>query len=452
MRIIVVGCGKIGRTLVQSLSSEGHDVIAMDSNKAIIDNITNTYDVSGINGLATDWEALSEANVGKSDIFVAVTGSDELNMLCCFMAKAMGAKKTIARIRNPQYNDKNLVRMQQFLNLSMQINPERSAARYVYNILRLPSAANVETFSSRNFEIIELKIKDDMPFLNQPIMDLRKKYDANFLVCCVFRGNKMYIPDGNFVLQGGDKIGVTASPQEMNKLMRKLGIMKRHARNVMIIGASRTAYYLAQMLTQSGTAVTIIEKSKARCDEYSQILPNVTVLHGDGASQDLLSNYGIATTDAFVSLTGMDEENILLSYYALSQNVNKVVTKINRPEFIPIAENLGLESIVSPWKTVSDIMVRYARAMQNSEGSNVERLYNVMGGKAEVLEFKISDEFKYINIPLKDIKFKSNVLIAGILRDRKAIIPSGDDYILPGDNVIVTAAGHRLYGISDIIQ
>ncbi|MDD5924279.1 MAG: Trk system potassium transporter TrkA [Clostridia bacterium] len=440
------------QSVSSSLANEGHDVIAIDNNQSIVNDISNRYDVIGVCGLGTDYETLSDANVESCDIFVAVTGSDELNMLSCHMAKTMGARKTIARIRNPEYNEKSLVFMQQFLNLSMPINPERSAARYIYNILKLPNAANVETFSTRNYEIVELKLKENTQLSGQKIMDIRKKYRANFLICAVQRGNDIFIPDGNFIINVGDKISLAAAPNEVAKLLKSLGIMQKQSKSVMILGASRTAYYLSKMLLSSGSSVKIIEKDPVPIYVMSRSLPGAIIIKGDSADRDLLIEEGLESVDAFISLTGMDEQNILLSYFAMQNNVPKVVTKINRNEFISVADDLGLDSVVSPWKNISDILVRYARSMENSVGSNVERLYKIMGGKAEALEFKVNTDFKYTNIPLKDIKFKKNILIAGIIRNRKAIIPSGDDVILAGDNVIVIGSGHRLYDLADIVE
>jgi trk system potassium uptake protein TrkA len=452
MKIIVVGCGKIGTTIISSLVSEGHDLVALDSDPAVIAGITNIYDVMGVCGNGADCEILKEAGIDKTELFVAVTGSDELNMLSCFLAKKMGAKHTIARIRNPEYNDSSLGFMKQQLGLSMAINPELLAAQELFNILKLPSAVKIETFSGRNFEMIEIRLKDDSALNGMKLSELRGRYKAKFLVCTVQRGDQVCIPDGNFELKSGDKIGLTASPAEIQKLLRAMGVLQKQARSVMILGGSRTAYYLAKMLSSIGNSVKIIEQDRQTCRELCDALPKAVIINGDGAQQELLLEEGIRSLDAFVALTGMDEENILISIFAASQNVSKVISKVNRDELASMAEKLGLDCIVSPKKIISDILVRYARALQNSLGSNVETLYNLMDGRAEALEFNVRSDSRLTHIPLKELRLKPNVLIAGIIRDRKTIIPAGEDMILPGDKVVVLAAGQRLQDLSDILK
>lgn len=452
MKIIVVGCGKIGKAVISALISEGHKVTAIDSNREAIEEITNLYDAMGVRGIGTDCNTLIDAAVNKCDIFLAVTGSDELNMLSCFIARNLGAKYTVARIRDRSYNESNLGFLREQLELSMAINPERLAAYDIYNLLKLPTAAHIETFSTRRFEIIELVLREDSPLAGARIMDLRKKYQANFLICAVLRGEEIFIPGGLFELQSGDRIAITAAPNEIIKLLRHLKLAKKQARNVMILGGSRTAYYLAKMLLSTGSDVTIIDKDSKVCQKLSEALPGANVIWGDGAQKELLHEEGLNTIDAFVALTGIDEENILLSYYASSQEVPKVITKVNRDEFISLANRMGLDTIISPKRVISDLMRRYSRAMENTVGSNVERLYKIMEEHAEALKFKVSPEFKYIGVPLKDIKFKNNILIAGIIRNRKSIIPTGDDVFMEGDKAIVISAGHKLLDLQDIID
>lgn len=452
MNITIVGCGKIGLTILEYLVNEGHNITAIDNNRDVVSEITNIYDVICVCGNGADCDTLSEANISKTDLFIAVTNSDELNMLSCFMAKSMGAHHTIARIRNPEYNDKSLYFMRKKLGLSMSINPELLAAKELFDLLKLPVAAKIDTFSGRNFEMVELKLKDDSKLDGMSLIQLRKKYQIKVLVCAVLRGNEIYIPDGNFVLKSGDRIGLTASPAEILKFLRALGLTQKKARSVMILGGSRTGYYLAKMLLNSGHSVKIIEKSRERCEELSDGLHDAVIINGDGAMQELLLEEGIGNSDAFVSLTGMDEQNILLSYFAASQNVSKVISKVNRDEFKPIAEHLGLDSIISPRKAIADIIVRYARGLENSIGSKVETLYKIMDEKAEALEFIVGSDCDIINKPLKELKLKNNILVAGITRARKIIIPSGDDIIMPDDRVIILAAGWRINDLSDIIE
>ena len=442
MNIIVVGCGKIGTTILASLVEEGHNVVALDSNPETINEITNLYDAIGICGNGNDCDTLIEAGVEKAELFVAVTGSDEFNMLSCFLARRMGAKHTIARIRNPEYNDQNLGFIKKQLGLSMAINPDMLAAQELFNILKLPSAAKIETFSRRDFEMIELKLRQESVLDGISLVELRKKYDVQLLVCVVQRENEVFIPDGSFVLKSGDKIGITATTSEILRFLKMLGVMQKQARNIMILGGSRTAYYLSKMLMGIGNTVKIVEKDHKRCLELSETLPNAIIINGDGAGQELLNEEGLSSMDAFISLTGMDEENILISFYAAAQNVPKVISKVNRDEFMYLAEKIGLDCTISPKNIISDILVRYARALENSLGSNVETLYQIMDSKAEALEFNIVAESAVTEIPLKDMNLKPNTLIAGIMRGRKIIIPSGNDMILPEDKVVIITSGY----------
>ena len=450
MKITVVGCGKIGCTVINALLSEGHEIVAIDNDPDVISDITNIYDVMTVCGSGTDSDVLLEA--GNANLLIAVTGSDEFNMLTCFIAKRLGIKHTIARIRKPEYNDKSLSFLKKELGLSMAINPERLVSREMFNILKLPSAIKVEEFSRGNFEMVELILKENSPLDGVSLIDLKKKHPDNFLVCAVQRGDKLYIPDGNFVLKSGDKIGITASSVEIQRLLRKLGILQKQARDVMILGATRTSYYLSKLLLAAGNSVKIIDADRERCKEFSDSLPGAVIINGDPARQELLLEEGIGNVDAVVALTGMDEENILLSYFAAMQNVPKVIAKVNRNEFLPTAERLGIDSVASQIRTVGDVTVRYARALENSMGSKVETLYKLMNGNAEALEFAVNGESKIIKIPFKELPTKSNILIAGIIRGRKTIIPSGDDMIMPGDRVVVISGGGRLNDLSDIVD
>lgn len=451
MNIIVNGCGKVGKTIVASLVLEGHNVVVIDNNPDVLTQITNIYDVMGVCGNGTDCDILAEAGAHNAQLIVSVTGSDELNMLTCFLAKRMGTQHTIARIRNPEYNDKSLGFMRNQLDISLTINPELMAAHALFNILKLPSAANIETFSARNFEMVEFRIKPDSALDGMKISDLRSKYKAKFLICAIQRGEEAYIPDGDFVLKSGDRIGVTSAPGEIFKFMRELGNQHSRARKIMILGGGRTSYYLAKKLAGIGNTVTIIEINKATCESLSDALPKATIVNADGSQQEVLLEEGLLSVDAFVSLTGMDELNILIASYAASKNVPKVISKINRAALIPLAEHWGLDTFISPRKIVSDVLVQYARALENSQGSSVETLYKLMDDKVELLEFTVKDGLDFLNIPFKDLKIKKNVLIAGIIRDRKSIIPSGADMLIPNDKVVVLAANQRINNLSDII-
>ena len=452
MKITVIGCGKIGCAVIDSLLAEGHEIVAVDNDPDVLSDITNVYDVITVCGSATDSDTLTEAEVDKSELVIAVTGEDEINMLSCFIAKRLGASQTIARIRNPEYNDKSLGFLKKELALSMTINPESLVAKEMFNVLKLPGAVKVETFSRGNFERSELKLKENSLLDNISLMELKKKHPDNYLVCAVERGGELFIPDGNFVLKSGDKIGLTASSVEIQRLLKKLGLMQKQARNVMILGATRTSYYLSKLLIAGGNTVKLIDADAARCKDFSKLLPGAVIINGDPARQELLLEEGIGSVDALVALTGMDEENILLSYFAIMQNVPKVIAKINRTEFLPTAARLGIETIASPIRSVADVTVRYARALENSLGSKVETLYKLMNGNAEALEFEVTADSKIIKTPFRNLPTRKNVLIAGIIRGRKTIIPSGDDMIMPGDRIVIISGGGRLNDLSDIVD
>lgn len=452
MNIIVVGCGKIGTTVLENLVEEGHSVTAVDKRATALADITNIHDVMTVCGNGGDWETLESAGVGSADLVVATTGSDEVNMLCCYMARRSGAAHTVARVRNPEYNDRSLQTMKQYLELSVAVNPDKLAAMELYNILRLPAAAKVESFSARKFEMIELKLKGDSPLAGMPLSEARDRFKAKFLICVVQRDGQVFIPDGNFVLQGGDKVGVTALHTEMQKLVKALGLTKKQSREVMLLGGSRIAYYLAKRLLSAGVNVKIIDKDRAVCETLCELLPAATVICGDGTQQELLLEEGLENMDAFVSLTGMDEQNILLSCFAATHNVPKVITKVSRPELVNLAQNLGVDCVVSPRGIVSDMLVQYARALENSMGSNVETLYRLMDDGAEALVFNVKDDPRLVRIPLKDLALKPRVLVTGIMRGREIIIPTGADTIQPGDKVVVITAGRRLNDLADILK
>ena len=451
MKIIIVGCGKIGKSMIASLSAEGHDITIVDNNPMVLNETADAFDVIGVCGNAVDNDTLMEAGVGDADLLVSLTASDEVNMLTCHIARNLGAKHSVARIRNPEYNDDGLAFLRQHLNISISVNPEYLVAEEINNILQLPSAVKLERFSRRNIEMIEIILPQNTNLNGLSLIKMRERYKANYLICTVQRDNKVYIPDGHFELHAGDRIGLVAAHGETKKLLKMLGLLRKQAKSVMILGGGKPSYYLAKKLVALGVDVKIIEKNIQTCEFLASEIPGAVIINGDGAQQELLLEEGIANMDAFVSLTGMDEQNIMLSIFASMQNVPKVVAKINRDELLTMAEKLGVETIVSPSRLTTNIIVRYARALKNSRGSQVETLYKLMDGKAEALEFKVASDSNALGICIKDIKLKPNVLIAGITRDTKIIIPSGSDMILSGDRVIVISAEQRLNDFDDIL-
>ena len=452
MKIIIVGCGKIGKSMIASLTAEGHDLTIVDRNSQTLNETADAFDVIGVCGNAVDCDTLMEAGVQNADLLVSLTDSDEVNMLTCHLARNLGAKHSVARIRHPEYNDDGLAFLRQHLNISISINPELLIAEEINNILQLPSAVKVERFSRRNIEMVEIKLPKGSALDGLNLIKMRDKYKANYLICTVQRNNEVFIPDGRFELQAGDRIGLVAEHGETKKLLDMLGLLRKQAKSVMILGGGKPSYYLAKKLIALGVDVKIIEKKLETCEFLASEIPEAVIINGDGAQQELLLEEGIANMDAFVSLTGMDEQNIMLSIFASMQNVPKVVAKINRDELLTMAEKLGVETIVSPSQLSTNIIVRYARALKNTKGSNVETLYKLLDGKAEALEFKVAEDSKVIGIPFKEIKLKQNILIAGITRDTQIIIPSGNDMILAGDRVIVISADQRLNDLEDILR
>ena len=452
MKVLISGCGKIGTAIIESLIKENHQIAVIDVDRQVIEKITSRYDVLGFCGNGAQYDLLVEAGVNKTDLFISVTGSDEFNMLSCFVAKKAGAKYTVARVRNSEYNNDSFEFVKSQLGLNMTINPELLTAQTLYNILELPSATNIEPFSASETEMIEVTVKAGSKMIGVPLFELRKKYNYAFLVCIVERKGEVYIPNGNFVLEEGDNIGVFASKSHTSKILQSLGFENKPIKSVIIVGAGKTTYYLSRLLTQSKTDVKVIEINKEKCKDFSKSLDKVSVINGDGMSQTLLLEEGISKTDGFVALTGKDEQNVLMSVFSQSKGVKKTIAKINRDEILGISKSIGLETVISPKYLMADVIVSYARALDNSKESKIETLYSLLGGKAEACEFIVLEDFKHLNTPLKQLKLKKNVLIAGIIRDRKIIIPGGEDVIKVNDRVIVITSGLPLYDLSDLIN
>lgn len=454
MKIIIAGCGKIGSAILTSLVDEGHDVIVLDNSPSVIKQVSDVYDVMCVGGSCTDRSALEEAGVAETELFVATTGSDELNMLSCFIARRLGAKHVIARIREREYQNKEFDFISQQLDLSMSINPEALAAQEICNMLKLPSAVKIETFSHGAFEMIELRLRQDSKLDGMKLMDMRSKYNTKVLVCAVQRGDDVFIPDGNFVLKAGDKIGLTGGAIEVNKFLHALNVVQKKTKNIMIFGASKTAFYLSKLLLTAGYSVKVVEQDKDTCQDFSEALGFRTMMiQGDGTQHELLMAEGLTSQDAFVALTGFDELNILLSIFSITQNVPKVVAKVNRDELADMAEQLGLDAIISPRRITANILVGYARALENSLGSSMETLYRLMDDKIEALEFSVTKESECTGKELRNLRLKPNILIAGIIRNGNfTITPGGTDMILPKDKVVIIAAGQRINNLSDILK
>ncbi|MDD4773148.1 MAG: Trk system potassium transporter TrkA, partial [Eubacteriales bacterium] len=380
MRIIIIGCGKIGLTLTESLVKENHDITVVDTDGVTVDETVDTYDVIGVAGNGANYNVQLEAGARNADLLIATTSADEVNMLCCLVAKKLGAKNTVARIRDPEYS-KQFVFMLDEMGLDMVVNPEYEAASEISRALRFPSAINVDTFSKGRVDLAELKITPDSLLAGRKLSELSRRFRTKILVCAVNRDSDVIIPSGDFSLREGDRIHFTASHGELDSFFKAAGVYKHKSRNVIVIGGGRIAVYLALQLLETRISVKIIESSEKRCAELSELLPGAKVICGDGTDHHVLAEENIRGADACVAITGIDEENIIISLYAKSNDVAKVITKLNRPSMLEIAANLGLDSVISPKQITATRILRYARALSNSEGSDMLTLYRLVNNR-----------------------------------------------------------------------
>ncbi|MDD5796229.1 MAG: Trk system potassium transporter TrkA [Oscillospiraceae bacterium] len=451
MNIIIVGCGKVGSTIAKQLNAEGHNIVVVDNNPRPVEQITETLDVMGVEGNGATYKTLMEAGVKVADLLIAVTAADELNLYCCFIAKCIGNLHTIARVRNPEYTV-DLPLLKEELRLSMEINPELTSAREMTKLLKFPGAIEIDTFSKGMVELIKIRIDRDSPLAGKKILETAKILKDKVKVCIVERGEEVFIPNGDFCINEGDKISVIVQSGEAQKVLKKLGIISGKSRNVIILGGSTTAYYLAKNLLQSGNNVKIIERNAQRCVELCEALPNATIINGDAMDEELLLSEGIEYANGIAALMDIDEENIIVSLYAKSVSKAKIITKINTIAFDSIISNLALDSVINPKHITGEYIVRYVRAMQNSLGSNVETLYKISDDKAEALEFRVREHSPVTDIPIKDLKLKDNLQIACINRQGKMFLPMGSDMIMLHDTVIVITRHKGLNDLKDILK
>ena len=450
MKIIIVGCGKVGVSLAERLSSEGHDLVMVDMNPQKVEHLSNQFDALGIVGNGASFNIQQEAGVESADLFIAVTGEDELNLLCCLMAKKTGHCDTIARVRNPLYN-KEIRFIQEKLGLSMIINPEHAAAMEMARLLRFPSAIEIDSFSRGRIEMLRFKVPETSKIVHMSLRELAGALQYSLLVCAVERNGEVYIPDGNFVIQAKDSLSIITTPQNAESLFKKIGVHTNKVHNTMIVGGGEITYYLAKSLANMNVDVKIIEKNKDRCEVLSEALPDATVIYGDGSDQELLKEERIQNMDSFVACTDMDEENIILSLYAKEKVSSKVVTKINHLEFNDVIHSLNLDSLIYPKHITAEYILQYVRAMKNSIGSNVETLYKLMEDRVEALEFIVNQNCRMIGIRLQDMKTRPNLLVAAINRQGKVIIPGGQDSFEAGDSVIIVTTETGLQDIHEIL-
>ncbi len=451
MKIIIVGCGKVGSTLAEHLDQEGHDITIIDKQWERLKYISDSIDVLGVEGNGASVAIQREAGIQNADILIATTNSDELNLLCCLIAKKTGNCQTIARIRDPEYyNEMRFIRDE--LNLSLVINPEQAAAAEVARIIKFPSAMKVDTFARGRVELIKISIPEDSKLAGLKLTDMESKLHCKVLICTVERGEELLIPHGDFMLEAGDIVSFIA-PHSVALSFFKAGGAPTSStvKSVMIIGGGMMSYYVAKWLEETKISVKIIEKEFERCQELSEMLPKAVIINGDGTDKKLLDEEGIGVVDAVGNFTGIDEENILLSLYEKEMSKAKLMTKINRITFEEVIASLNIGSIINPNSITSDNIVSFVRALNNSKGSNVETLYKIAQGRAEALEFIVKDESKVVGKPLMELKLKHGILIACITKGNNVVIPNGQSIIEKGDLVVVISVERGLNDLEDIL-
>lgn len=451
MKIIIVGCGKVGKTIAGELSQEKHDITVIDNSAAAIDEVTGEFDVMGVMGNGASYSVQKEAGADDADLLVAVTDSDEINLLCCLFAKKAGIRNTIARVRNPQYRSE-VSYIKEELRLSMAINPEYDAATEIARVLRFPMANKIDTFAKGRVELLRFTIPEGSALANHTLIEIARTTKSEVLICGVIRGEEVTIPKGNFVLKENDTICIIASPIAAKDFFKRIGHNTHQVKDTMIVGGGRVAYYLAEQLIKMGIAVKIIERDKNRCEELSELLPKATIINGDSNNQDVLLEEGIEQAESFVSLTGIDEENVFLSLFAKKCSKAKVVTKINRIDYDDIINAFNLGSIICPKNITADNILSYVRAKQNTLGSNIETMYKIIEGKVEALEFKVTEKIPETGVPLQQLAIKENILIGCVNRNGMISIANGQTVINVGDTVIVITTQTGLHDFKDIFK
>ncbi len=451
LRILIVGCGKVGANLVAQLSKEGHDITIIDKSAQKIQNLTNQYDVMGICGNGASYSTQKEAGIDDADLIIAVTESDELNLLCCTIAKQATECAAIARVRTPDYND-DVNYLREKLGLALIINPELESANEIARILYLPTALEVNSFAHNQAIIVKFKLPEGNILNGMRLMDLGKKITHNILVCAVERGGEVVIPSGNFQLAAGDTISFVGTQRNCRKFLTSIGFNTQQVKDTIIIGGGKSAFYLGEKLLHNGINVKIIEQDLKRCEELSILLPKAIIINGDGTNEELLLEEGIIETESLVPLTGIDEENIMLTLYAKQVSNAKVITKINRITFNDVINQLDLGSVVYPKFITSEAIIAYVRARQASKDLNsIETLYHMFDGRVEAIEFIVNEDFPHLNVMLKDLSFKRNLLISLINRKGNAFIPGGFDCLKAGDTVMIVTTHTGFNELTDIL-
>ena len=452
MKIIVLGAGKVGKTLIKHMSNEDHDIIVVDQNATKVEEVVNQFDVIGVVGNGASYDILMEAGAQDANLIICVTASDELNILAGLMAKKMGTRHTIARVRNPDYSSqRDFMRNQ--LGFSMIVNPELEAASEIRRVLSFPSAVKVDTFSRGKVELAEFFVEEHSRLNGVELSQLHKITKTNILVCAVSHNEDVIIPDGNYVIKPGDHLYITGTHRDLSRFCLDIGVITTRIKNVIIVGGGKIAYYLSKQLSTQGIKVKIIVKDKNRCQVLAEKLPYVTIIHGDGSDDELLNEEGIENTDAVLALTGLDEENIVLSLSAKSLYHKKTIAKVTRMNYAGLSDVLKVDSIVAPKKIVASQIIRYVRAKMNKDNdSSVKTLYKIVDGEVEAIEFKVTEQFKYLHKTLNEMKIKEHVLVAAIIRENEVIVPKGNTTMELNDYVIIVSRGEIMKSLNDILR
>ena len=451
MHIIIVGCGKVGRTLAEQLQEENTDLTLIDISEKTINSVTEDIDAMGVVGNGASINTLMEAGVDSADILISVTASDELNLLCCLIAQKTGRCQTIARVRNPVYSQE-IGFIKEKLGISMIINPELAAAQEISRLLRFPAAIKIDAFSKGRVELLKFKVLPEFGLDGMTISRITEKYRCDILFCAIENKDELSIPGGDHVIHNGDFVSIIATPQNTTQFFKKIGLKTNQVKNTLIIGGGTISVYLAKMLADIRIPVKIIEQNFQRCEYLSEQLPDATIINGDGSNLSLLIEEGLETAESFVTLTNLDEENIFLPLFARKVSKAKLVAKVNRLPYTDIIDELDIGSVIYPKYLTADMILRYVRAMQNTIGSNVETLYHILDNQAEALEFNIRDDSPVVGIPLADLKLKDNLLVCCLTRHGAVSIPRGQDTIQIGDNVIIVTTHKGLRDICDILE
>ncbi len=450
MKIVIVGCGKIGASIATELNSENHEIVVVDINHEAVQKLSNSLDILGIEGNGATYEVLMEAGVDIADILVAATAMDEINIYTCLMGKVAGVKNTIARVRNPEYTQ-DLFRVKDQLGLSMAINPEKTAANEISRLLRFSGVLEIDAFSKGAVELVKVSLPENSLLCDKKLSEI-EILKGKVRVCSVERGDEVYIPGGDFEIKGKDKITFVSRPEAIAKFFKKINVAIGRTKDVILLGGGKISYYLALSLLKAGARVKIIDKNQARCQLLAEMLPEAVIIQGDCMDQTLLLSEGVEHANGIVALMDYDEENILISMYLKQVSKAKVITKINNISFDPIIHNLDLDCIIHPKLLIGEYIARYVRAMENSGDSNVETLYRLNDDRVEALEFRVRNGSKVAGMPLRSLNLKDNLQIICINRQGKIILPHGDDMIMPDDMVVVITKQKGLGRLEDILR